>query len=80
MFVLRAVGNCSIVACYHGLSHRLGLILKHGEQRVGYLTQEMRSLIAAQDEVGSLPEPAGAPLQSCYREKSSCQGYPEYLP
>ena len=56
MFVLRAVGNCSIVACYHGLSHRLGLILKHGEQRVGYLTQEMRSLIAAQDEVGSLPE------------------------
>ena len=56
VFVLRAVGNYSIVACYHGLSHRLGLILKHGEQRVGYLTQEMRSLIAAQDEVGSLPE------------------------
>ena len=30
VFVLRAVGNYSIVACYHGLSHRLGLILKHG--------------------------------------------------
>ena len=26
------------------------------EQRVGYLTEQMRSLIAAQDEVGSLPE------------------------
>ena len=56
VFEFRAVGNYSIVACYHELSHRLGLILKHGEQRVGYLTQQMRSLIAAQDEVGSLPE------------------------
>ena len=28
----------------------------HEEQRVGCLTQQMRSLIAAQDEVGSLPE------------------------
>jgi len=56
VFALRAVGNYSIVACYHELSQRLGLILKHEEQRVGYLTQQMRSLIAAQDEVGSLPE------------------------
>ena len=25
VFALMAVGNYSIVACYHGLSHRLGL-------------------------------------------------------
>jgi len=56
VFALRAVGNYSIVACYHELSQRLGLILKHEEHRVGYLTQQMRSLIAAQDEVSSLPE------------------------
>merc|ERR1719186_138195 len=56
VFALRAVSNYSIIPCYHELSQRLGLILKHEEQRVGYLTQQMRSLIAAQDEVGSLPE------------------------
>ena len=56
VFALRAVGNYSIVSCYHELSQRLGLILKHEEQRVGYLTQQMRSLIAAQVEVSSLPE------------------------
>ena len=55
VFALRAVGNNSIVACYQELSQRLGLILKHEEQRVGYLTQQMRSLIAAQDEVSILP-------------------------
>ena len=56
VFTLRAVGNYSIVACYHELSHRLGLILKHEEQRVGCLTQQMRSFIVVQDEVGNLPE------------------------
>jgi hypothetical protein len=34
----------------------LGLILKHEEARVGYLTQQRRSQVAAQDEVSSLPE------------------------
>ena len=56
VFTLRAVGKYSIVACYHELSHRLGLILKHEEQRVGCLTQQMRSFIVVQDEVGNLPE------------------------
>ena len=28
----------------------------HEEQRVGCLTQQMRSFIVAQDEVGNLPE------------------------
>ena len=28
----------------------------HEEQRVGCLTQQMRSFIAVQDEVGNLPE------------------------
>ena len=56
MFALRAVGNNRIMACYHELSYRLGLILKHEGQRVGYLTQQMRSFIVAQDEVGNLLE------------------------
>jgi hypothetical protein len=55
VLALRAVGNNSIVACYHELSQRLGLILKHEEQRIGYLTQQLRSLIAAQDKMSILP-------------------------
>ena len=35
------------------LSQRLGLILMHEEHRVGYLTQQRRSLTAAQDEVSN---------------------------
>ena len=30
---------------------RLGLVLYHEEHRVGYMTQQMRSLMAAHDEV-----------------------------
>merc|ERR1719319_1128324 len=56
VFALRAVGNYSIIPCYHELSQRLGLILRHEEERVGYLTQQMRCLLDAQDEVGRLPE------------------------
>jgi hypothetical protein len=54
VLALRSVDNNSIVACYHELSQRLGLILTHEEQRIGYLTQQMRSLIAAQDEMSIL--------------------------
>ena len=42
VFALRAVGNYSIIPCYHELSQRLGLILRHEEERVGYLTQQVR--------------------------------------
>ena len=56
VFALRAQCNYSIIPCYHELSQRLGLILRHEEERVGYLTQQMRYLMDAQDEVGRLPE------------------------
>ena len=56
VIALRADTHYSIVHCYHELSQRLGLILYHEELRVGYMTQQMRNLIFAQDEVGTLPE------------------------
>ena len=34
----------------------MGLVLKHEGQRVGYLIQQMKSPIAAQDEVSNLHE------------------------
>ena len=56
VFALRADTDYSLVHCYHELSQRLGLILYHEETRVGYMTQQMKSLIAAHDEVATLPE------------------------
>lgn len=56
VIALRADTHYSIVHCYHELSMRLGLILYHEELRVGYMTQQMKSLMAAHDEVSSLPE------------------------
>jgi len=71
VFALRAVGNYSIIPCYHELSQRLGLILRHEEERVGYLTQQMRCLLDAQDEVGRLPEEdQGAQALSLATERS----------
>ena len=37
VFALRAQCNYSIIPCYHELSQRLGLILRHEEERVGFL-------------------------------------------
>ena len=56
VIALRADTPYSIVHCYHELSMRLGLCLYHEELRVGYMTQQMRSLMAAHDEVANLPE------------------------
>jgi len=56
VFALKAVSNYSVVQCYHELSHRIGLALKHEEKRVGYLNQQTKCLIAAMDEVITLPE------------------------
>ena len=54
VFALKAVSNYSVVQCYHELSHRIGLALKHEEKRVGYLNQQTKCLIAAMDEVDNL--------------------------
>ena len=54
--------------CCGQLSQRLGLILKHEEHRVGYLTQQRRSLTAAQDEVSS-----NHGLQSVQRILGQCR-------
>ena len=56
VIALRADTDYSLVHCYHELSLRLGLILYHEEIRTGFMTQQMKSLIAAHDEVASLPE------------------------
>lgn len=51
VFALQAVASHSIVKCYYDLSRRLGVALRHEERRCGFVTSEMRTMIAAHDEV-----------------------------
>ncbi|CAG9788384.1 unnamed protein product [Diatraea saccharalis] len=54
VFALRASASHSIVKCYYDLSKRLGKALRHEEKRCSYLTEEMKIMLAAHDEVSSL--------------------------
>ncbi|XP_041981161.1 GATOR complex protein NPRL3 [Aricia agestis] len=54
VFALQASASHSIVKCYYDLSKRLGKALRHEEKRCSYLTEEMKIMLAAHDEVSSL--------------------------
>ncbi|XP_060804161.1 GATOR complex protein NPRL3 [Amyelois transitella] len=54
VFALQASASHSIVKCYYDLSKRLGKALRHEEKRCSYLTEEMKIMLGAHDEVSSL--------------------------
>ncbi|CAG4945896.1 unnamed protein product [Parnassius apollo] len=54
VFALQASASHSIVKCYYDLSKRLGKALRHEEKRCSYLTEEMKIMLAAHDEVSAL--------------------------
>ncbi|KAI8432307.1 hypothetical protein MSG28_004727 [Choristoneura fumiferana] len=54
VFALQASASHSIVKCYYDLSKRLGKALRHEEKRCSYLTEEMKTMLAAHDEVSAL--------------------------
>lgn len=54
VFALQASASHSIVKCYYDLSKRLGKALRHEEKRCSYLTEEMKIMLAAHDEVSTL--------------------------
>ena len=56
VFALKSVAPYHVVECYHELSQRIALALIHEERRVGFVTQQTKSLISAQDEIAHLPE------------------------
>lgn len=56
VFAIRAEASYSIILCYHDFSKIISLILKHEEERVGYLSQESTTLLGARDEIENLPE------------------------
>jgi len=53
VFALQATASHSIVKCYHDLSRRLGVALRHEERRCGYVTEENKLMITAHDEVAT---------------------------
>ncbi|KAG8325184.1 Nitrogen permease regulator-like 3 [Homalodisca vitripennis] len=64
VFALQAVANHSIVKCYYDLSRRLGVALRHEEKRCGYVTDEMKKMIMAHDEVSVRHEEEGCKVDN----------------
>lgn len=56
VFALYAQASYSIVKCYYELSKRLGNALVYEENRVGYLTDEMKLILKTHDEVAENAE------------------------
>ncbi|KAI5646265.1 nitrogen permease regulator of amino acid transport activity 3 domain-containing protein [Phthorimaea operculella] len=59
VFALQASASHSIVKCYYDLSKRLGKALRHEEKRCSYLTEEMKIMLAAHDEVSAMDAESG---------------------
>ncbi|XP_071551151.1 GATOR1 complex protein NPRL3 isoform X2 [Panulirus ornatus] len=56
VFALKATLNHDVVNCYHDLSMRLGLALRHEEYRCQFLSSETKIMLSAHDEASQLPE------------------------
>ncbi|KAB0794262.1 hypothetical protein PPYR_13882 [Photinus pyralis] len=50
VFALQALASHSIVKCYHDLSKRLGIVLRHEEHRCGYIAEETLSMVSVHDD------------------------------
>ncbi|KXJ73933.1 hypothetical protein RP20_CCG014729 [Aedes albopictus] len=53
VFALHAQASYSIVKCYYELSKRIGVALLYEEKRAGYLSNEMKMMVASMDEVAA---------------------------
>ncbi|XP_058832467.1 GATOR complex protein NPRL3 isoform X2 [Topomyia yanbarensis] len=53
VFALHAQASYSIVKCYYELSKRIGVALLYEERRAGYLSNEMKMMVACIDEVAA---------------------------
>ncbi|KXJ20483.1 GATOR complex protein NPRL3 [Exaiptasia diaphana] len=56
VFVLKAGVENSVINCYHDLSKRIAIALKHEEHRCCYLTRQRENMLAVHDEISSMPE------------------------
>ncbi|XP_031548535.1 GATOR complex protein NPRL3-like [Actinia tenebrosa] len=56
VFVLKAGVENSVINCYHDLSKRLAIALKHEEHRCFYLTSQREKMLTVHDEMSTMPE------------------------
>ncbi|KAK4313039.1 hypothetical protein Pmani_015561 [Petrolisthes manimaculis] len=56
VFALKANLNHDVVNCYHDLSMRLGLALRHEEYRCQFLSTQAKLMLSAHDDASQLPE------------------------
>ncbi|XP_077865259.1 GATOR1 complex protein NPRL3-like [Saccoglossus kowalevskii] len=56
VFALQGDVFQSVVHCYHDLSKRLSIALKHEERRCGFLSSQAQIMLSVHDEVAALPE------------------------
>ncbi|CAH0555277.1 unnamed protein product [Brassicogethes aeneus] len=50
VFALQALASHSVVKCYHDLSKRMGIALKHEEKRCGYISDQTQTMTSAHDD------------------------------
>lgn len=53
VFALQATASHSIVKCYYDLSKRLGVALRHEENRCEFVSRETKIMVTAHDEIGA---------------------------
>lgn len=56
VFVLQASVEPSVVHCYHDLSKRIAIALRHEEIRCRYLSSEREIILSVHDEMSAMPE------------------------
>ncbi|XP_070581227.1 GATOR1 complex protein NPRL3-like [Ptychodera flava] len=78
VFVLQGDVFQSVVHCYHDLSKRLALALRHEERRCGYLSNQARIMLAVHDEVAAMPEDiAESPFRTMLPKSKLCRDLKE---
>ncbi|XP_074113031.1 GATOR complex protein Nprl3 [Cotesia typhae] len=66
VFALQAQANQSVVKCYHDLSKRLGITLRHEEKRCGFITEEIKMMVSTLDEIATRSEEESEGEESPY--------------
>ncbi|XP_014210296.1 GATOR complex protein NPRL3 [Copidosoma floridanum] len=66
VFALQAQASHAVVKCYYDLSKRLGIALRHEEKRCGYLSDEIKIMVSAHDEVAARSEEESDCYESTY--------------
>ncbi|KAL3269468.1 hypothetical protein HHI36_008537 [Cryptolaemus montrouzieri] len=50
VFALQAVASQSVVKCYHDVSQRMGIALRHEERRCGFVTEQTQQMTSTHDD------------------------------